>query len=1168
MTDRYGPRLLELSLRGFKSFSGHVALHFSPSMTAIIGPNGSGKSNLVDALLWLRGERSRQALRVLHSSEVLHHNAKGRVASAWVSLKVDTAGRLPYREVSFRRLIRSDGSQEVSVNGAKVRVRDLEELVDRLGILAFIVGQGEIDSILTLRPQELRERLEDGLGLGPIKGELARAREDLGAAQICLDRLRSMHTEIFPRFRTLDRLVRQGQEWRRLDLEIRRLSSHLYMTQLTKVRRELDSVEDKQMATEIKQEELAGEAEKLNRHLLDIDARLGAMQQGIAALDAEIRSIEARLSAARGRLQAIRAEIEEGENEAGRLKVQLEDLKADLARAEDGAEGIRRRRQALGEALEHLEARRDTLSRNLAELQNQYQALMQRGLDPLQELADQRDNLMARLEASQDKVARLSAEMESLDRLLPQMHAAVQEAELRLAQARDAEKRLRDALAQHTAQLAQLRTEVDNVKSARKDLELRRREIENALLKVRREVMRARDHERSLDGRPPVITRILDARDSGELEGIIAPVAELIEVPPEYSVAVWAALGNRRWDIVTETWDSAVRAIDMLRRQKFGRASFLPLDVLRAPASRGFPRVRGVVGLAHGLVRVPTKYKVAVEVLLGRTLIVEDLQVARQILADLRWGTVVTLTGDIVRQTGELSGGWYEAKDGRRVQENLRHLEERMLALEAGLADVDHSEAVLSHRISSTMERLQIVDEQVVRLSSELRHTERMQNEAQLEVDRWQQELQAKMARRREIVSQLERYRNECAELERVLNGIQEELAGLTETRRDAIAARAGLEEKLGRVKEEISAVEVERHRLLEEAMSLDRELSSREVRMAELRTSILFVEESLRGTQNRLASRFHEITKLEGEVAALELRRQQMEDQRRDSLHGVTQLSQERADVAYRHQEIVTQLESLAADARHLAQRADDLRDELAEIEMRAREELGFAWRELARGEVPSDLEGVLAETREKQRKLVLPDEALEKEHSEVRQRLMELEAQIEDLSSAVNSLTKRITELEAQMGDRWHGGLSTLSSAFADTFAELFGGGRAELQLDAHDGVQLVVQPPGKPVRSVRSLSGGERALTAVSLLLAMATMGGVPVCVFDEIDAALDDARAARLASMLTALSRDIQFVVITHNRHTMRACDTVYGLTLDASGATKAYSVRLGSDDGCG
>jgi chromosome segregation protein len=1207
--------LKRLDLHGFKSFPARTAFEFGPGITAIIGPNGSGKSNVADAIRWVLGEQSARAMRLRRLDDALFSGGRRRPPAGFadVSIWLDNAdGRLPiaFAEVVVGRRLHRSGEVEYLLNRRRVRLRDVHELFGSAGLgpnSYALMGQGLVDQLLSLRPDERRALIEEAADVTRFRLRAEEAQARLAATRDNLARLTLLVEEIAPRLAQLERQARHARV--HADLA-RRLAEALHAWY--------------------------GHRWRTAEHAL-AGARAGYAEQGAAfvAARAELDRLEARLADVRGRLEAERAARREAEERARR-------------HAEDGRAAAQRLRLE-EERLVFVRRRLDELDAELRALAEERATLLDPDADPPPDASPPtadpeaaRAALAARQaelrdgESARDAARR--AELSSAD-ALRRARDALEEAEERLVRADRAAEALRGqaaALAQRQgAQLVRLAAIGRGVLARRRELEAAdaaaaaadrahehaRRSLEDvqaqaagieaeaaALRDTLAEQLRHRERlGRALAGRsaPDVPARAVAAHGGGPAgEGVRGLLGELLRVPRGMEAAIEAALGDYLDAAVVPARAEALEALATLHERGAGRVTAIPLDALRPSPPLVLRPERGVVGVASRFVRCDPALRPVVDTLLGRFIIVEDVA-AGLVMLERGLGTPVTLAGTVLRPNGTLTGGRDGDESSRLAL--ARALEDTAAAVartRAALADAERAREAIRPRLG----RARVAAEQAGAAA------ERARREAARARDRLAAERAA-----------LAPVGGELRELRRTAAGVQERLARLAAERGELLAdverlrarraAAAAAADAARRAVQEADAHCVALARSVAEARAAITALEQEQAALAALRerrrAALARLEERVTARTREAEGRRREIARVEDDCASL---RRAIASAAAEGAAAEAAAAPARRRAAALAQE-VEELESLAAarrralaDIERACLRAEAELQQRAQALERLREEMdaegiaplpSAAGGEQERDEVPAgharkrhpgagtdapheplpstvadagaaddpdDLHARVRTLRARIRALGPVNARAEADYEADRGRHDYLTAQIADLRAAEAGLQGALDDLRRQMRTRFQEALVQVNADFQEYFHAFFGGGTAQL-VPADDadggeaGIDIIARPPGKRLQSLALLSGGERAMTAVALLFALLQRNPAPFCVLDEVDAALDESNVGRFVEALRGLARRTQFIVITHNRVTIEAADTVYGVTMDAEGVSTVLGLRL-------
>lgn len=1189
--------LRRLELRGFKTFALYTDFSFDAGITAIVGPNGSGKSNVADAIRWALGEQSYSVLRGKRTEDMIFAGTskRPRVGMAEAVLTFDNeTGWLPidFREVTITRRAFRSGENQYLINGSRVLLRDVTDLLGKAGLgrRGFVViGQGLIDSALSLRPEERRTLLEEAAGVHVYQDKRRDALAKLAETQQNVLRVKDILHEITPRMRELERQARRAGErdvllqdleklmrisytlqWRRVQEQIARAEAELQKRhEATQRARTLLQEAEQAVATmQATQSQLRRQVSQWHKESGDLHGeaevtgrQFAAGRERLRLLGQRAKEVTAEMAQLQERRAALEAELATGEQELARLQA---DAQARSAAIADVRAALPRAESARNQAEDAMERARDkafAAATAIADLRNRLQQLAERQKQLVAEREEQR-NEMARLE--QDRAAR------------EQELAQIRERHAQLQQEAQAAAQQRRALQDKQPGLEQV---IEEKRGALNDAMRQRQRLEDRyeMLQGMRE---------NMAGFAPGARAVLQARG---LSGIVGPVARLLQVPQRIERAIDAALGGQAQAIVVDTWDAAKAAIERLRNERAGRATFLPLDSLRVGGRQQAPQGQGVLGLASDLVQYDKRYDKAVQLLLGSVLVVEDLDTAHRVLPRLPGSLrLVTLAGDIVRSSGMMTGGasQHEGQGGLLSQEReWRELPARVAAAQE--QEQRARDEVQQAREAQEANRREIaaIGEEHQRITREATQAERLAAQLEQKQERvrqevgWRQtlaqqqerELRAADAKSAEIQAQIDEHVARQARLAEELEAARQRLEAATQAENaarqavhEAQASVAGIERQVSVQRQLVETQRANRDRVAREWAEREQRMRALAAESAELAGQVQSLQAQADGLAQRIAALTTQLDPAEGQLLSME-----------------SQLVELEREVARRRQRLVEE------EGRLSQQMLDRERqqDALASLQSRIDEELGeieystervqqlrmeFAGQTQQVAEMPDvdpeELQSEIRQLRARLRRLgdVNPNAPLE--YHQVSERHDFLQAQVQDLEQSAAGLQHVIRELDEVMKRDFLTVFNQAAEAFPRYFQTLFGGGKARLELTDPDdlattGVEITAQPPGKRPQSLALLSGGERALTATALLFAVLKAKPIPFCFLDEVDAMLDEANVGRFRDLLREFATQTQFIVITHNRHTMEAAHTIYGVSQEQEGVSTIISLQL-------
>lgn len=1177
--------LTELVLDGFKSFADRTTIHFNDGITGIVGPNGSGKSNITEAIRWVMGESSAKSLRGTNMKDVIFAGSQYRkpLNKAEVTLIFDNRKRelaFDTDEVSITRNILRSGDSEFLINGQQVRMRDVRTLFLDSGISQnslAIISQGRVDQILNSRPEQRRVIFEEAAGVLHFKQQKEAAQGQLKKTQDNLIRINDLVKELEGRLEPLHEQSSLAKE---------------YKFQKAGLDKELKSL-------------LAFEIEDINKQKETIQKSADKNKILLSKLDAEVKESQNAVSEKRAEYQKIRDEREKVQNELLKLSQQLSDLNANLQMAEqsrqfDDATKIEYKNQVetLKKSLVQLNAHLESLQKDQASLKKQ-QAVLQEKRDKLTgELSENPEELNKKLEDCRNDYIQLLQDQAAVNNQVINLNTELKRSKADTTyQSNDVGKQLSEA----KAELEKLRAEGKDLTAKRKDKNAafaeasdQSNDLNDQIRRLQQTVNDERNKLEKIEARHEALINIQKRHEGyyygvrnvlnhlNDFPGVIGAVGELLTFPAELEAAMTTALGGGVQDLITDSRNSAKNAINQLKRSRAGRATFLPLDGLRQytiPQSTvtTLKSFNGFKGIASELVESKTDHNItaAINYLLGSVLIVDTIENAMAISQRIGRYRIVTLDGDVVSPGGSMTGGQKNLRNNSPLQTatEINQLEKQISSLtrsfkedQAQLKDlVDQSVKVenkLQKLHDSLQEINQTINEAAISFQNQEKEVKRLQDANTLYESRVKQrndhivELQKQIAEANDkqalLSKQGEEKKSQMNELQsRIKNfnnlsqRVQSELSKLD----PQIAVFANKLENLA-VQEKDKRNQIDNNKkqaadLKEKLTDLNQNGELSVKKNTDLKKQKEKIKQKNEQLQNKLNELSSQLGQFDAQINQLDQVASRNYDLRKDAA-----IEQEDYSVK------IAKFNSL------IDQRLETLRDDYA---------LTFE-AAIAQAEGQND-----QETREKLAKSVkLHRMSLEdigpvnldsiQEYEDVKKRYDFLNGQQNDLLKARDDLEKSMNELDEEVKSRFKATFEAVAESFKRIFPLVFGGGKAKLELTEPNnlletGIEIIAQPPGKKLQRLSLLSGGERALTAITLLFAMLQVNPVPFCLLDEVEAALDDANVTRFAQFLLKYNLKTQFIVITHRRGTMKQADQLYGVVMQESGISQVLSVSL-------
>lgn len=1177
--------LTELVLDGFKSFADRTTIHFNDGITGIVGPNGSGKSNITEAIRWVMGEASAKSLRGMNMKDVIFAGSQYRkpLNKAEVTLIFDNQKRelaFDADEVSITRKILRSGDSEFLINGQQVRMRDVRTLFLDSGISQnslAIISQGRVDQILNSRPEQRRVIFEEAAGVLHFKQQKEAAQGQLKKTQDNLIRINDLVKELEGRLEPLHEQSSLAKE---------------YKFQKAGLDKELKSL-------------LAFEIEDINKQKEDVQKSADKNKILLSKLDAEVKESQDAVSKKRAEYQEIRDEREKVQNELLKLGQQLSDLNANLQMAEqsrqfDDATKIEYQNQVetLKKSLVELNAHLDSLQKDQASLKKQ-QAVLQKKRDKLiGELSENPEELNKKLEDCRNDYIQLLQDQAAVNNQVINLNTELKRSKADTTyQSNDVAKQLTEA----KAELEKLRTEGKNLTAKRKDkntafaeINDQSKELNEQIRRLQETVNDERNKLEKIEARHEALINIQKRHEGyyygvrnvlnhlSDFPGVIGVVGELLTFPAELEAAMTTALGGGVQDLITDSRNSAKNAINQLKRSRAGRATFLPLDGLRQytiPQSTvtTLKSFNGFKGIASDLVESKTDHNItaAINYLLGSVVIVDSIENAMAISQRIGRYRIVTLDGDVVSPGGSMTGGQKNLRNNSPLQTatEINQLEQQIKSLTSSFKE---DQAQLKALVDQSVE----VDKKLQELHDSLQEINQTINETAISFQNQEKEVKRLQDANTLYESRVKERNDHIVELQKQIADANDKQTLLSKQGKEKKSRMNELQSRIKNFNNLSQRVQSELSKLDPQIAVFANKLENLAVQEKDMRNQIDNNQKQAADLKEKLAS-----LNQNGELSA---------KKNADLKNQKTEIKQKHEELQNRLNELSSQLGQLDAQINQLDQVASrnyDLRKDAAieqedySVKIAKFNSLIDQRLETLRDDYALTFEAAIAqaegkndqETRDKLAKSVkLHLMSIEdigpvnldsiQEYEDVKKRYDFLNGQQNDLLKARDDLEKSMNELDEEVNSRFKATFEAVAESFKKIFPLVFGGGKAKLELTEPNnlletGIEIIAQPPGKKLQRLSLLSGGERALTAITLLFAMLQVNPVPFCLLDEVEAALDDANVTRFAQFLLKYDLKTQFIVITHRRGTMKQADQLYGVVMQESGVSQVLSVSL-------
>lgn len=1180
--------LKSIEIQGFKSFANKLVFEFHNGITGIVGPNGSGKSNVADAVRWVLGEQRIRQLRGASMQDVIFSGTELRKPQgfAYVAITLDNSDHqlsIDYDEVTVSRRLYRSGESEYMINGSACRLKDINELFYDTGIGKegySIIGQGQIDKILSGKPEERRELFDEAAGIVKYKRRKAIAQKKLEDEKASLVRVSDILSELEKQVGPLERQSKAAREYLQLKEELKICDANQFLLDTEHIQGQLAETGKKKTLLEGDLEESRKKSETVRQEYDQLETAIRQLEGAIEQERNRLNQVSMEKNTLEGRISVLKEQIHTEEMNEEHLKNRREVISQDLTAKEEQLVSYEKERTHLEsqntEGLERLEEAKK-------EVQNQE--------EEIRELEALIDASKAEIIRCLNEKAELAARQQRYEAMLEQVNLRRSEVSQKLLRFKSDESVQEERISQENERLSLVKKELEEKQFAAQEAEDAMTEADKEVRRLNRrlndtqqEYHMAHTRLESLrnlaeryDGYGNSIRRVMEVRD--RIHGIHGVVADLIATRQSYETAIETALGGSIQNIVTDSETTAKQLIEYLKKNKYGRATFLPLTSIGN--GQAFPKPealkeKGVIGLASDLVETKEEYQGLVRYLLGRVVVASDIDAAIALAKKYRYSLrIVTLEGELLSPGGSMTGGAFKNSSNllgrRREIEELEqacslHLKQaEIMQTELSLAEAMVQEkkdetqtlkaaaqklALEENTLRVTISRLEEKKDEIAESSLDL---VREHGQLEIQVREISESRQNLSEDTKKLESQSSEAEKRVGETSKLLENARIRRDGSSEILSGLQLSQASLSQKLDFIRENQQRIRMECKKLKEEFAAL-------ESGSGDSKEAVAKKEEEIRQIYAQIENSVHQTATYESAIS-------QKTIQKEDTARKQRELFSVREEISARITELDKDMFRLQSQEEKLSERLEAGVSYLwSEYEMTAAEA------QTLKKDTFVSLPGLQRQIEELKARIrglgSINVNAIE-DYREVSERYNFMKNQHEDLVAAQAELEKIILELDTGMRRQFKEKFSEIRAEFDRVFKELFGGGRGTLELMEEEdileaGIQIIAQPPGKKLQNMMQLSGGEKALTAISLLFAIQNLKPSPFCLLDEIEAALDDSNVDRFAGYLHKLTKNTQFIVITHRRGTMMSADRLYGITMQEKGVSALVSVKLIED----
>ena len=1177
--------LKSIEVHGFKSFANKIVFQFHQGITGIVGPNGSGKSNVADAVRWVLGEQRIKQLRGASMQDVIFSGTENRkpLGYAYVAITLDNSDHslaIDYEEVTIARRIYRSGESEYLINGNMCRLKDVNELFYDTGIGKegySIIGQGQIDKILSGKPEERRELFDEAAGIVKFKRRKITAQKKLEDEKQNMLRINDILTELEKQIGPLEKQSEKAKIYLKQKEELKTLDVNMFLLENNRLRGQLEGVEDKyRIASEdlqqtgAKYENIKLEYDKIQTELEELETRIEEERNSLS----ETNVLRGKLE---GQINVLKEQIYSASSNEEHLKNRQASIMEHIAQKDAQKEEISKGKKAFDDAIAGMQAEKDQALTYLKELQSQVEELnnqIEAGKNSIIMALNERGSIKSRISSFDTKVEQIQ----------------IRKAELnsRLLRAKSDEVKQEETITQLQQEFEEINGRIRKLNEEQSSLEERNHAITDELSskdqKLRDTQVLYHQEKSKLeaisnlteryDGYGNSIRKVMEQKESNP--GIIGVVADIIKVEQKYETAIGTALGGNIQNIVTDDEETAKKMIRHLKQNKFGRATFLPLTSITRPQEFKTPEVlkeKGVIGMANELVSTQQEYANVAKAMLGRIVVVDNVDNAVKIARKYDYGIrMVTIEGELLVPGGAIGGGAFRNSSnllGRRreMDELDARVKKYLKQIDEILDDIEKAKAERME-IRKTLENVKatLQDEFIAQNTARLNviQAEEKKNEngkgfAQLKEEQTEIEQQMQELTEGKALAQQELETSENME-----KTVQEQIA---EFQSDLEKARAAESEQASLNAEKELELEKVIQKQSFEQQNLDRIEEERNRFVEELNE----VNEGLTQTLSDVEKKKTDIEEIQKTIAASYDSQDENQDKLTEDVKRKEELSAKQKNFFQDRENMADRMSALDKEVYRLNAQRDRMQEAVEN-------QINYMWNEYEitltdaaalRNEELTDLTVIkrdAAALKDAIKRLGDVNVNAIEDYKGVMERYTFLKAQHDDLITAEKQLLSIIEELDAAMRRQFNDKFDEIKHEFDKVFKEMFGGGKGTLELMEDEdileaGIRIIAQPPGKKLQNMMQLSGGEKALTAIALLFAIQNLKPSPFCLLDEIEAALDESNVGRFAGYLHKLTKHTQFIVITHRRGTMEQADRLYGITMQEKGVSTLVSVDL-------
>lgn len=1177
--------LKSIEVHGFKSFANKIVFKFHNGITGIVGPNGSGKSNVADAVRWVLGEQRIKQLRGASMQDVIFSGTETRKPQgyAYVAITLDNSDHqlaIDYDEVTVARRIYRSGESEYLINGTLCRLKDVNELFYDTGIGKegySIIGQGQIDKILSGKPEERRELFDEAAGIVKFKRRKYAAQKKLEDEKQNLVRVKDILSELEKQVEPLEKQSEKAKVYLKKKEELKTLDINVFLLENARLQEQLQSVEEKHRIAGADLFQTTKRYEGIRQEYEQVEAEMEALDEQIEKARASLTDTSVLRGKLEGEINVLKEQIHSAKGNKEHFQNRLQTVQGEIDARTVDRDGILENKSEIDGQVQELSAARDIVREALQEVQGKIEELngkIESGKNTIIDALNQRATIKSRL-------GRYDTMLEQINIRKAELNSRLLRAKSDEVQQQETIKRLEEDFARVNEELrilnekqAGMELRLGGIKEELTEKDARLRKAQEAYHQEKSRLETLSDITERYEGYGGSVKKVMEQKEKEK--GIIGVVADIIQAEAKYETAIETALGGNIQNIVTSDEETAKKMIGFLKKNKLGRATFLPLTSIQNPQEFKNPEAleeEGVLGMADTLVNVDPKYQSVAKAMLGRIVVVDHVDHAVKIARKFSYGIrMVTLEGELLVPGGAISGGAF--KNNNNLLGRRREMEELRKKTEAYREEIK----TVNEEIERTKEERNQLRRDNESVKEEIQQKFIEQNTMRLNVIQAQE-------RREEAEQGFDELKNEEQEIEQQISDILQNKDQIQEELKDSQELEKEMEVQIGDFQKELEVKRIEESEQSAQVsdwdMKVEKMLQTQGFHQQnvdringeidKLAGELQEIQETIEKNTQDMKDKENQITELEKTILASHTSQSESENALKIDLERKEELNVKQKNFFGAREELSERMTALDKEVYRLNAQKERLEESVET-------QINYMWDEYeitlsdaagAKNEEMTDLTAMkrdIAELKDQIRRLGDVNVNAIEDYKNLMERYTFLKAQHDDLVEAEKTLEGIIDELDTAMRKQFKEKFAQISREFDKVFKELFGGGKGTLELMEEEdlleaGVRIIAQPPGKKLQNMMQLSGGEKSLTAIALLFAIQNLKPSPFCLLDEIEAALDESNVSRFARYLHKLTKNTQFIVITHRRGTMESADRLYGITMQEKGVSALVSVNL-------